>query len=296
MLHQPEQADVANLSRVAAQVRADCVRSVYHAKGGHLGGPLSCTDILVALYFHVMNIRPDEPRWEDRDRFILSKGHSSIALYATMAARGYFSRDELDTFDAINSRLQGHPDLTRLPGLDMSTGSLGQGLSPGLGMGLGARLLGKSWHTWVVLGDGECQEGQIWEAAFVAARYKLDNVTVFLDFNGLQQYGWPGDTIAQRQPPWDSAEGMAARWQAFGWNTLLINGHDFDLIIRACDQALAHKNQPTIIIASTVKGQGVSFMSGVYEWHAKVPTADELAQALRELGQEKKGEADDDRN
>jgi transketolase len=149
------QPDTAELAHIAAQVRADCIRSVYHAKGGHIGGPLSCTDILVALYFHVMNIRPEEPRWEDRDRFILSKGHSSIALYATMAACGYFPREELDTFDAINSRLQGHPDMTRLPGLDMSTGSLGQGLSPGIGMGLGARLLGKNWHTWVVLGDGE---------------------------------------------------------------------------------------------------------------------------------------------
>jgi transketolase len=293
---QQTQPDTAELAHIAAQVRADCIRSVYHAKGGHIGGPLSCTDILVALYFHVMNIRPDEPRWEDRDRFILSKGHSSIALYATMAARGYFPREELDTFDAINSRLQGHPDMSKLPGLDMSTGSLGQGLSPGLGMGLGARLLGKNWHTWVVLGDGECQEGQIWEAAFVAARYKLNNVTVFLDFNSLQQYGWAGDTITNRLPPWDDAEGMAARWQAFGWNTLLINGHDFGQIIGACEQALAHKNQPTIIIASTVKGHGVSFMAGAYEWHAKVPTADELAWAMRELSEEKKGEPDDDGN
>ena len=296
MLKQQTQPDIAELAHIAAQVRADCIRAVYHAKGGHIGGPLSCADILVALYFHVMNVRPEEPRWEDRDRFILSKGHSSIALYATMAARGYFPREELDTFDAINSRLQGHPDMTRLPGLDMSTGSLGQGLSPGIGMGLGARRLGKSWHTWVVLGDGECQEGQVWEAAFVAARYKVDNVTVFLDFNSLQQYGWPGDTIAHRLPPWDSAEGMAKRWQAFGWNTLLINGHDFEQIIGACAHAQAHKDQPTIIIASTVKGQGVSFMSGAYEWHAKVPTDDELAWAVRELSEEKKGEADADGN
>ncbi len=157
-MFQQAQPDAAELAHIAAQVRADCIRSVYHAKGGHIGGPLSCTDILVALYFHVMNIRPDEPRWEDRDRFILSKGHSSITLYATMAARGYFPRKELDTFDAINSRLQGHPDMSKLPGLDMSIGSLGQGLCPGLGPGLGARLLGKSWHTRVVLGDGECLE------------------------------------------------------------------------------------------------------------------------------------------
>lgn len=279
------QPNVDELARLAAQVRADCVRAVYHAKGGHLGGPLSCADILVALYFRVLNIRPEQPDWPERDRFILSKGHSSIALYATMAARGYFPREELLTFDAINSRLQGHPDMTRLPGLDMSTGSLGQGLSPGLGMALGAKLLGKSWHTWVVLGDGECQEGQIWEAAFVAERYRLDNLTAILDFNRLQQYGWPGDTIEQRRPPWDpDPAAMAARWSAFGWHTIQIDGHDLPQILDACEQAKAHRGGPTIIIASTVKGKGVSFMSGAFEWHAKVPTDAELEQALQELG------------
>jgi transketolase len=188
------------------------------------------------------------------------------------------------TFDAIDSRLQGHPDMTKLPGLDMSTGSLGQGISAALGMALGARLKGESWHTWVVLGDGECQEGQVWEAAFVAARYKIDNLTAILDFNSLQQYGWPGETLAHRLPPWDSIESMAAKWQAFGWHTLMIDGHDMAQILDACAAAQAHKGQPTIIIARTVKGQGVSFMAGAYEWHAKVPTPGELAQALAELG------------
>src|SRR5215212_3213354 len=272
MLQQEGKLNTSELSRVASQVRADCIRAVYHAKGGHIGGPLACADILVALYFRILNIRPQEPDWPDRDRFILSKGHSSVALYATMAARGYFDREELETFDAIDSRLQGHPDMTRLPGLDMSTGSLGKG-----------------WHTWVVLGDGECQEGQIWEAAFVAARYNMDNVTAILDFNGLQQYGWPGDTITHRLPPWSSAEGMAARWQAFGWNTLQIDGHNFEQILGACEAAKAHRGQPTIIIASTVKGKGVSFMSEAFEWHAKVPTSEELAQALGELGQSENG-------
>ena len=296
MLQQEGKLNTSELARVASQVRADCIRAVYHAKGGHIGGPLSCADILVALYFRILNIRPEEPDWPDRDRFILSKGHSSVALYATMAARGYFDREELETFDAIDSRLQGHPDMTRLPGLDMSTGSLGQGLSPGMGMALGARRLGKSWHTWVVLGDGECQEGQIWEAAFVAARYNLDNVTAILDFNGLQQYGWPGDTITHRLPPWSSAEGMAARWQAFGWNTLQIDGHNFEQILGACEAAKAHRGQPTIIIASTVKGKGVSFMSGAFEWHAKVPSSDELAWAMRELEQEVEGGSYDSAN
>lgn len=274
------------LDRLAAQVRADCVRTVHHAQAGHLGGPLSCADILVALYFRVLDIRPDEPDWAERDRFIMSKGHSSIALYATLAARGYFPRQELLTFDAIDSRLQGHPDMTRLPGLDMSTGSLGQGLSPGLGMALGAKLLGQDWHTWVLLGDGECQEGQIWEAAFVAARYKLDNLTAILDFNRLQQYGWRGETIKHRTPPWDPDPSvMEAKWRAFGWHTIHVDGHNLPQILGACSQAQAHKDQPTIIIASTVKGKGVSFMSEAYEWHAKVPTPEELEQALGELGQ-----------
>jgi transketolase len=286
MLDQQEMTGTDRLAALAAQVRADSIRAVYNAKGGHIGGPLSCADILVALYFKVLNIRPEEPDWPERDRFIMSKGHSSIALYATMAARGYFSREELMTFDAIDSRLQGHPDMTRLPGLDMSSGSLGQGLSPGMGMALGARLLGKEWHTWVLLGDGECQEGQIWEAAFATARYNLDNVTAILDFNRLQQYGWRGDTIAHRLPPWESSEGMAAKWQAFGWNTIETDGHDFNRILEACEQAKAHKGQPTIIIASTVKGKGVSFMQGAYEWHAKVPTPEELHTALAELGVE----------
>ena len=285
-----EPLDTEALSRLAAQVRADCVRAVHHAQGGHLGGPLSCADILVALYFHVLDVRPDQPDWPERDRFIMSKGHSSIALYSTLAARGYFPRQELLTFDAIDSRLQGHPDMTRLPGLDMSTGSLGQGLSPGLGMALGAKLLGQDWHTWVLLGDGECQEGQVWEAAFVAARYKLDNLTAVLDFNRLQQYGWRGETIKDRMPPWDPDPAiMGDKWHAFGWHIIYIDGHDIPQIVDACEQAQAHKGQPTIIIASTVKGKGVSFMSDVYEWHAKVPTPEELEQALRELGQTENG-------
>jgi len=285
-------ADLAALAAVAAQVRADCVRAVHHAKGGHLGGPLSCADILVALYFHVLHIRPEQPDWPERDRFILSKGHSAIGLYATLAERGYFPRAELMTFDAIDSRLQGHPDMTVLPGLDMSSGSLGQGLSPGLCMALGARRLGQNWHTWVVLRAGECQEGQIWEAAFVAARYGADNLTAILDFNGLQQYGWQGVTAAHRLAPWESAGHMAARWQAFGWHTIEIDGHDFAQILAACDAAQAHKGQPTIIIARTQKGHGVSFMAGDYQWHAKVPTADELEQACRELGVGPEGGAD----
>jgi transketolase len=276
--------DTADLTRLATQVRADTIKAVHHAKGGHIGGPLSCADILVALYFEVLNIRPEEPDWPDRDRFIMSKGHSAIALYATLAARGYFPRQELMTFDAIDSRLQGHPDMTCLPGLDMSTGSLGQGLSPGVGMALGAKKLGQRWHTWVLLGDGECQEGQVWEAAFIAVRYKLDNLTAIVDFNHLQQYGWVGNSIEHRLPPWESSAEIAARWQAFGWNTIEVDGHDIPQIVQACEQARSHVGQPTIIIALTVKGKGVSFMSGAFEWHARVPGDAELVRALQELG------------
>ncbi|HUS14237.1 MAG TPA: transketolase [Chloroflexia bacterium] len=284
MIEQQTREALEELQQLAAQVRADAIRAVAIAKGGHLGGPLSAADLLVALYFRVLNVRPEEPRWPDRDRFILSKGHSCIALYATMAARGYFPRAELATFDAIDSRLQGHPDMKLLPGLDMSTGSLGQGISAGLGMALGARLLGKGWHTWVMLGDGECQEGQVWEAAHVAPRYALDNLTVIVDANGLQQYGWEGASPAGPRPPWASAASLAAIWQAFGWHTIQIDGHDMAAVLDACAQAKAHKGEPTVIIASTVKGKGVTFMAGLPIWHARVPTDDELQNALTELG------------
>lgn len=272
---------LAELEEIAARVRARVLISVHHAGGGHVGGPLSCTDLLVALYFHILNIDPARPDWEDRDRFILSKGHSTIALYAVMAERGYFPLEELLTFDAIDSRLQGHPDMTKTPGIDMSSGSLGQGLSPGIGMALGARLLNKSFRTYVILGDGESQEGQIWEAAFVAARYKLDNLTVFLDNNGLQQYGWqrPGERMLR------PIENPAQKWQAFGWHTLEIDGHDIAQIVQAVGQAQEVRGKPTLIIANTIKGKGVSFMEDQYDWHARVPTQSELIQALAELGQ-----------
>ena len=278
---------VRELRRLAVQTRRLIVESVHHAGAGHLGGPLSATDILVALYFEVMNIDPQKPRDPGRDRFILSKGHSSIGLYVTLALRGYFPVEELKTFDAIDSRLQGHPDMSVLPGLDMSSGSLGQGLSPGIGMALAGRLQGRSYHTWVVLGDGDSQEGQIWEAAFIAARYKLGGLTAILDWNGLQQYGWAteaGYGDLSRIPP---QEMPAARWQAFGWQTIEIDGHDMGQIVAACDQAKGSEEQPTIIIARTVKGKGISFMENDFNWHAKSPTDEDLRQAQEELaGQE----------
>ncbi|MDI6696711.1 MAG: transketolase [Anaerolineales bacterium] len=270
------------LEEVAARVRARILLAVHHAGAGHVGGPLSCTDMLVALYFHILNVDPNRPDWEDRDRFILSKGHSTIALYTVLAERGYFPLEELFTFDAIDSRMQGHPDMTKTPGIDMSSGSLGQGLSPGLGMALGARLLGKSFRTYVILGDGESQEGQIWEAAFVAARYQLDNLTAILDYNGLQQYGWRNAPGEHMFPP---IENPAQKWQAFGWRVIETDGHDMAQFTAAVEEAQTTRGKPTIIIAHTVKGKGVSFMEDQYDWHARVPTQQELVAALTELGQ-----------
>jgi transketolase len=256
------------------------VQAIHHAGAGHLGGPLSATDLLVALYFDQMNVDPNNPEWVERDRFILSKGHSSIALYTVLALRGYFPIEELITFDAARSRLQGHPDMHSLPGLEMSTGSLGQGLSPGAGMALGARLRGLPFHTWVMLGDGEIQEGQIWEAAFWSARNRLDNLTVILDYNGLPQFGWPEASGLTRETPIDDP---GAKFRAFGWHVIACDGHDQAGIREALDAAKVVQGQPVCVVAHTIKGKGVSYMEGDFNWHAKVPTDAQLAAALAEL-------------
>jgi transketolase len=268
------------LRRTSIEARKLIVQAIHHAGAGHLGGPLSAADILVALYFDQMNVDPGNPGWPERDRFILSKGHSSIALYTVLAMRGYFPVAELDTFDAAHSRLQGHPDMHALPGLEMSTGSLGQGLSPGVGMALGAKVRNSPFRTWVMLGDGEIQEGQIWEAAFVAARYRLDNLTAILDYNGLPQFGWPQAGGFTRETPIDDP---GAKFRAFGWHVIECDGHDQESIRAAFDAARAVTGQPTCVVAHTVKGQGVSFMEGDFNWHAKVPTDEQLAEALAEL-------------
>jgi transketolase len=273
---------ISDLQRIARRVRRHIIQTLRHVGGGHAGGPLSATDILTVLYFHILRIDPASPDWDDRDRFVLSKGHSCLALYAVLAERGYFDVEELLTFDELDSRLQGHPDMTVTPGLDMSTGSLGQGLSAGVGMALGARLLGKDFRTYVMIGDGESQEGQIWEAALVAARYKLDNLTAVLDHNRLQIYGWqtPGDNGPVCHPPDNDP---APKWQAFGWHTIEINGHDIGAIITSLEEAQQVKGRPTIIIARTVKGKGVSFMEGNYLWHSRSISDSEAEAGLAEL-------------
>lgn len=262
--------------------RREIVKAVAHAGGGHLGGPLSAVETLTALYFRVLRIRPEEPGWPDRDRFVLSKGHSSVALYAVLALRGYFPVAELATFDAIDSRLQGHPDMTALPGLDMSTGSLGLGFAASVGMALGAKLAGKKFTTFAMVGDGECNEGVVWEGAHVAQHNQLDNLIVIVDHNQLQQFGWRDPTSGTRLPPYADGQ-LAGRWAAFGWRVLEVDGHDLAAVIDVLERAKAAKGAPVAVIAHTVKGKGVSFMEDNYLWHSRIPTKEELQQALDEL-------------
>jgi transketolase len=273
---------IAELHITARKLRREIVKAVTQAKAGHLGGPLSAADILTTLYFRTLNIRPAQPDWPDRDRFILSKGHSSIALYAVLALRGYFPLDEIRTFDAIDSRLQGHPDMKALPGLDMSSGSLGLGYSAGIGIALGAKLAQRSFTTFVMLGDGECNEGIVWEGAHVAQRYALDNLIVIVDKNQLQQFGWRDDASGNRRPPYTGDE-LRDRWEAFGWAVSEVDGHDISAIVQALEKAKDTRGRPAVVIAQTVKGKGVSFMEGNYLWHTRVPTSAELANALAEL-------------
>jgi transketolase len=280
----PNSPDLPDLAR---QARWQVIKTVTAVKAGHIGGPLSMMDLLVSLYFEQMRIRPEEPDWPDRDRFILSKGHAAIGLYAVMALRGYLPLEELSTFDKGDSRLQGHPDITRLPGLDSSTGSLGQGLSMGVGIALGARLAQKDFHTWVLMGDGEIQEGMVWEAVQAAVRYKLTNLTAIIDRNGLQQFGLPSTADSDRgdrRDPWNGVD-LAAVFQGFGWRVIEFDGHDFDEIRNAyaLARAGAPGDRPTVLLAQTTKGKGLSLAEGVYTWHSIVPTPEDLEKARQEL-------------
>ena len=274
--------EIAALEDMARRIRVAVIRTVAKVKVGHVGGPLSSADILAALYGRLLRIRPAEPDWPDRDRFILSKGHSSLGQYAAMALAGYFPLDEMDTFDQKGSRLQGHPDMNKLPGIDISTGSLGMGLSAGLGFALGARHLGRAVLTYVLLGDGECQEGQVWEAAHVAPRFHADNLIAIVDHNKLQQFGWRGDGARHRLPPQEPGH-LAARFAAFGWRVLEMDGHDMAEVVSTLELARRPDGRPVAIIAHTMKGHGVSFMEGDYAWHMGVPSPEQLATAMAEL-------------
>lgn len=284
--------DIAKLQALADRGRWLVLSTVAAAKAGHIGGPMSAMDMLIALYFDQLHIDPDRPKDPDRDRFILSKGHNAIGLYSVLAMRGYFPVSELSTFDQGNSRLQGHPDMRITPGIDMSSGSLGQGLSVGAGMALGAKRLGKSFHTWVMLGDGESEEGMVWETVISAPRYKLDNLSAIIDLNGLQQYGWP----AKESDRFDRSEPLGhidlpSVFRGFGWHVIEINGNDFNDIFRGFDEASANRGsgKPSVILARTTKGQGVSFTAGHYKWHNGVASKEELSKAFTELHQDQDG-------
>ena len=267
--------DISFLKVKAKEIRKSIVSMITEAKSGHPGGSLSATDILTALYFSEMNIDPANPKMEGRDRFVLSKGHAAPAIYATLAEKGYFSKDELMTLRKFGSRLQGHPDMKKLPGIEISTGSLGQGLSVANGMALNAKMFNENYRTYVILGDGEIQEGQIWEAAMTAAHYKLDNLCAFLDNNNLQIDGNVSEIMG--------VEPLDKKWEAFGWNVIKIDGHDFEQILSALDKARECKDKPTMVIAKTIKGKGVSFMENVCGFHGVAPTLEELERALAEL-------------
>lgn len=273
---------LTDLTKQASEARRLIIETVHYAGAGHIGGPMSAVDVLVNLYFNEMNIDPENPKAENRDRFVLSKGHSAIGLYSVLALRGYCPIEELKTFDALNSRMQAHPDMNTLPGLDMSTGSLGMGISAAVGIALGAKLQNKDFRTYCMVGDGESQEGQVWEAADIASKYKLDNLVAILDYNQLQQFGWSGEGDTREIPVTEPEK----RWEAFGWNVISIDGHDFEEIQGAFNKAREVSGKPTVIIANTIKGKGVSFMENAYLWHSRIPTNEELSIAVKELEME----------
>lgn len=271
----------AELKKTANEVRKNIVTAVYHAHSGHPGGSLSAADILTYLYFEEMNIDPKNPKKADRDRFVLSKGHAAPGLYSTLAERGYFDKEELKGLRHVGCFLQGHPDMKHTPGVDMSSGSLGQGISAAVGMALAGKMDNASYRVYTLLGDGEIQEGQVWEAAMLAANHKLDNLVVIVDNNNLQIDG----TVEDVNSPYPIDE----KFKAFKFHVININGNDFQDIERAFQEAREHSGQPTAIIAKTVKGKGVSFMENQVGWHGKAPNEEEYQITMRDL--EKAGEA-----
>ncbi len=263
------------LTETAAKIRLGALECVYSANSGHPGGSLSVADLLSYLYFEKMNVNPECPKDPSRDRFVLSKGHASPALYSTLALKGYFSTELLKTFRKEGSILQGHPDMKNIPGVDISTGSLGLGISAACGMALSAKVSGEKYRVYTALGDGECEEGQVWEAAMFASHYKLDNLIAFVDFNGLQIDGPIVDVI--NPTPIDE------KFKSFGWNVLVADGHDFDAIDDAVNTCLNIKGKPSVIVLKTVKGKGVSFMENQVEWHGTAPNSEQYEKAVAEI-------------
>lgn len=267
------------LVEISKKIRKDVVEMLTESASGHPGGSLSAADIVTTLFFNELNIDPSNPKDENRDRFVLSKGHAAPVLYSALARRGFFAPEELLTLRKTGSRLQGHPNMNDLPGIDMSTGSLGQGISAAVGMALAGKTDNKSYRVYALLGDGELEEGQVWEASMCAAHYKLDNLTTFVDFNGLQIDG--EITKVMNPSPIDK------KFEAFGWNVLIIDGHNYDEILDAIEKAKNHKGQPTVIICNTIKGKGVSFMENEASWHGTAPNKEQCEIALKELGGDK---------
>lgn len=266
---------IDELKIIAKQVRRNIIEEIYTAKSGHPGGSLSCSDILTVLYFQEMNINPQEPQKKDRDRFVLSKGHAAPALYAVLAERGFFPREELKTLRKFESRLQGHPDMKNLPGVDMTTGSLGQGISAACGMAMASKLNKQSNRVYCLLGDGEIQEGEVWEASMTAAHYKLDNLCIIVDNNNLQIDG----EISKVMSPYPIQE----KFESFGFATFEVDGNSIESLLQVFERAKLVKDKPVAIIAKTTKGKGISFMENQAGWHGKAPNEAEYNQAILEL-------------
>lgn len=270
-----DRQQLLELKKKAGHIRKHIVESVFAANSGHPGGSLSAADLITVLYFDEMNIDPKNPLWPERDRFVLSKGHCAPAYYSALAMRGFFPEADLVTLRRIDSYLEGHPSMRCVPGCDMSTGSLGQGISCAVGMAIAGKLDGKSYRVYSILGDGEIEEGQVWEAAMCAAHYKLDNLVAFVDHNGLQIDGKISDVM--------NPNPVGDKFAAFGWHVIAIDGHDLEAIKNALDEAKTVKGRPTMIVAETVKGKGVSFMEGDYGWHGKAPNDEQAELALKEI-------------
>lgn len=266
---------VEGLANIANDIRIEIIEQVYNANSGHPGGSLSCADILAVLYFNQMNIDPENPNAKGRDRFVLSKGHCAPALYATLARKGYFDKELLKGFRKVESNLQGHPDMKKVPGVDMSTGSLGQGLSAAVGMAIGSKMEHEGYRVYCLLGDGELEEGQVWEAAMSASKNKLDNLCAIVDYNTLQIDG----NVEEVAGLIDIKE----KFESFGFNVIEVNGHDIEALIHAFNSAKHQKDMPSVIIARTIKGKGVSFMEGKAEWHGKAPNQEQYEEAINEL-------------